>query len=90
MGPYARYRPYEQLVSAKSGRYMTFAGLNNREGPNYGAVQVASHCAAMAAVRGTVAALMIRDRTGRGQKVETSLLRAITYYDARPVDSSGS
>ena len=80
-GPYARYRPYEQLVSAKSGRYMTFAGQNGREGPNYGAVQVASHCAAMAAVRGTVAALMIRDRTGRGQRVETSLLRAITYYD---------
>ena len=71
-GPYARYLPYEELVSAKSGRYMTFAGQNNREGPNYGAVQVASHCAAMAAVRGTVAALMIRDRTGRGQRVETS------------------
>ena len=80
-GPYARYPAYEQLVSAKSGRYMTFAGLNDREGPNYGAVQVASHCAAMAAVRGTVAALMIRERTGRGQLVETSLLRAITYYD---------
>ena len=80
-GPYARYRPYESLVSAKCGRYMAFAGQNDREGPNYGAVQVASHSAAMAAVRGTVAALMIRDRTGRGQHVETSLLRAITYYD---------
>ena len=80
-GPYARYRPYESLVSAKSGRYMAFAGQNDREGPNYGAVQVASHAAAMAAVRGTVAALMLRDRTGRGQRVETNLLRAITYYD---------
>ena len=80
-GPYARYRPYESLVSAKCGRYMAFAGQNDREGPNYGAVQVASHAAAMAAVRGTVAALMLRDRTGRGQRVETSLLRAITYYD---------
>ena len=80
-GPYARYRPYESLVSAKCGRYMAFAGQNDREGPNYGAVQVASHSAAMATVRGTVAALMIRDRTGRGQHVETSLLRAITYYD---------
>ena len=80
-GPYARYRPYESLVSAKCGRYMAFAGQNDREGPNYGAVQVASHAAAMAAVRGTVAALMLRDRTGRGQRVETSLLKAITYYD---------
>ena len=80
-GPYARYRPYEALVSAKSGRYMAFAGQNGREGPNYGAVQVASHGAAMAAVRGAVAALMIRDRTGVGQHVQTSLLRSITYYD---------
>ena len=80
-GPYARYRPYEALVSAKCGRYMAFAGQNGREGPNYGAVQVASHGAAMAAVRGAVAALMIRDRTGAGQHVQTSLLRAMTYYD---------
>ena len=80
-GPYARYQPYESLVSAKCGRYMAFAGQNEREGPNYGSVQVASHGAAMAAVRGTMAALMTRDRTGRGQHVETSLLRAITYYD---------
>ena len=80
-GPYARYRPYEALVSAKCGRYMAFAGQNGREGPNYGAVQVASHGAAMAAVRGAVAALMIRDRTGVGQRVQTSLLRAMTYYD---------
>ena len=80
-GPYARYPQYEALVSAKCGRYMAFAGQNAREGPNYGAVQVASHGAAMAAVRGTVAALMIRDRTGVGQHVQTSLLRAMTYYD---------
>ena len=80
-GPYAHYRPYEALVSAKSGRYMSFAGQNGREGPNFGAVQVASHGAAMAAVRGAVAALMIRDRTGVGQHVQTSLLRSITYYD---------
>ena len=80
-GPYARYRPYESLVSAKCGRYMAFAGQNDREGPNYGAVQVASHAAAMAAVRGTFAALLLRDRTGHGQRVDTSLLRAITYYD---------
>ena len=80
-GPYARYRPYESLVSAKCGRYMAFAGQNDREGPNYGAVQVASHGAAMAAVRGTTAALLLRERVGRGQRVETSLLRSVTYYD---------
>lgn len=80
-GDYARYRPYEPVVSAKCGRYMAFAGQNDREGPNYGAVQVGSHAAAMAAVRGVAAALAVRDRTGRGQRVETSVLRAVAYYD---------
>ena len=81
-GDYAGYPPYEPVVSAKCGRYMAFAGQNDREGPNYGAVQVASHAAAMAAVRGAVAALAVRDRTGgRGQRVQTSIMRAVTYYD---------
>ena len=60
-----------------------FAGQNGREGPNYGAVPIASHSAAMALVRGAVAALYVRDRTGQGQRVETSLLQTITPYDLR-------
>ncbi len=80
-GPYAQYPPYEPLIAAKCGRFALFAGQNDREGPNYAAVQVGSHAAGMAAVRGSIAALMLREKTGRGQHVETSLLRAITYYD---------
>ena len=82
-GPYAHYKGYEGVVAAKSGRMMVFAGQNQREGPNYGAVPVASHSAAMALVRGAVAALYVRDRTGQGQRVETSLLLTITPYDLR-------
>ena len=82
-GPYAHYKGYEGVVAAKSGRMMVFAGQNEREGPNYGAVPIASHSAAMALVRGAVAALYVRDRTGQGQRVETSLLQTITPYDLR-------
>ena len=82
-GPYARYKGYEGVVAAKSGRMMVFSGQNGREGPNYGAVPIASHSAAMALVRGAVAALYVRDRTGQGQRVETSLLQTITPYDLR-------
>ena len=82
-GPYAHYKGYEGVVAAKLGRMMAFAQQSNREGPNYGAVQVASHSAAMALVRGVIAALMVRDKTGQGQKVETSLLQAFTPYDLR-------
>ena len=80
-GPYANYRGYEGLVQAKTGRLMNFAGQTPRQGPHHAAVKVANHTAAMATVRGVVAALKVRDRTGVGQLVETSLLQAVTYYD---------
>ncbi|MCH7801213.1 MAG: CoA transferase, partial [Chloroflexi bacterium] len=80
-GPYSGYKDYEGLVQAKSGRLMSFAGLTGREGPSYAVVNVAHHSASMAAVRGIVSALMVRDQTGQGQRVDTSLLQAMTYYD---------
>ncbi|MEE8443013.1 MAG: CoA transferase, partial [Dehalococcoidia bacterium] len=80
-GAYARYKGYEGVVAAKCGRMMAFAGQKLREGPVFPVVNTASHAAAMAAVRGIVAALYMRDMTGQGQKVETSLLQAITLYD---------
>ena len=80
-GPYAGYKGYEGVVAAKCGRMAAFGGQVEREGPVFSAVQVASHAAALAALRGVVAALYVRDRTGQGQRVETSLLQAITAYD---------
>ena len=80
-GPFARYKGYEGVVAAKSGRMMMFERQNGRDGPNYAAVQNASHSAAMALVRGVISALYVRDKTGLGQKVETSLLQTITPYD---------
>ncbi len=80
-GPYARYPMNEALVSAKSGRMASFEGQNPRPGPVYTAVQVATFAAGQLAVQGVLAALMVRERTGLGQRVETSLLQAIMPYD---------
>ncbi|MDP6420356.1 MAG: CoA transferase [SAR202 cluster bacterium] len=80
-GSYANYKGYEALVAAKSGRLMVFAGMTGREGPGHAAVNAASHAAAMAVVRGTLSALSVRDATGKGQRVDTSLLQGVTYYD---------
>ena len=80
-GPYAGYQDYDGLIEAKSGRLMTFAGIAGREGPSYAVVNAASHAAAMGTIRGVVSALMVRDQTGQGQQIETSILQAITYYD---------
>ena len=81
VGPYAHYKGYDAVVAAKSGRMMMFAGQNPREGPNYVVVQGVCHAAATALIRGITAALYVRDRTGRGQRVETSMLKAVTTYD---------
>ena len=74
-GPWSGYRGYEGVVAAKAGRMMTFSGSLKREGPIYAYVQVGAHVSAHSAVQGILAALMVRDITGEGQVVETSLLQ---------------
>ncbi len=80
-GPYKNYKGYDAVVAAKSGRMMMFAGQNPREGPNYVVVRGVCHAAATALIRGITAALYVRERTGRGQRIETSMLKAVTTYD---------
>ena len=80
-GPYANYKGYDAVVAAKTGRMMMFAGQNTREGPNYVVVKGVCHSAATALIRGITTALYLREKTGRGQMVETSMLKTITTYD---------
>ena len=80
-GSYANYKGYDGVVAAKSGRMMMFAEQNAREGPNFVVVQGVCHAAATALVRGITSALYVREKTGLGQRVETSMLKAVTTYD---------
>src|SRR5579875_2007805 len=80
-GPLSQVPGYEGAVAARSGRMMDFAGQMNREGPAYTAVQVGQWAASQAAVRGILAVLLSRDRTGRGQWVQTSILQNMMPYD---------
>ena len=80
-GPYANYKGYDAVVAAKSGRMMMFSNQNAREGPNYVVTQGVCHASATALVRGITSALYVLERTGRGQRVETSMLQAVTTYD---------
>ncbi|MCH2172709.1 CoA transferase [Myxococcota bacterium] len=80
-GPYAEDPGYEGLVAARSGRMRAFERQLRRKGPAFAAVPVASHAAAQGAIQGITAALLARQRNGRGQRVETSLLQALMPYD---------
>jgi crotonobetainyl-CoA:carnitine CoA-transferase CaiB-like acyl-CoA transferase len=80
-GPYAQIKGYEGVVVAKMGGMAHVTGMAPRPGPAFPAVPYASFGAAHAAAQGTLAALYHRQRTGRGQRVDTSLVQGMAAYD---------
>ena len=80
-GPYKDYPGYEGVVAAKSGRMLNFAGVADRSGPNYSALQVGVHATSQSVAAAVLAALDARERTGLGFTFETSLLRGMMPYE---------
>jgi crotonobetainyl-CoA:carnitine CoA-transferase CaiB-like acyl-CoA transferase len=80
-GPLAELPGYEHLVAAYTGRMQLFAGIVDREGPVFSALQVAVHACAQSAAAGILAALLQRGADGRGRLVETSMLQALLPYE---------
>ena len=70
---------YEGIVSARSGRMHEQPGF--RDGPIFTPVPIACYGAGLLAAQGLLAALYRRGRSGRGQRLHTSLLAALTVYD---------
>lgn len=80
-GPYKDYPGYEGVVAAKSGRMLNFAGVANRDGPNYSALQVGVHATAQSIAAAVLAALDAKERTAQGLSFNTSLLRGMIPYE---------
>jgi crotonobetainyl-CoA:carnitine CoA-transferase CaiB-like acyl-CoA transferase len=80
-GPYAHVQGYEGVVVAKMGGMAHVAGMAPRPGPAFTAAPYASFGAAQLALQGMLAALYLRERTGRGQRVETSLAQGLAAHD---------
>ena len=74
-GPYAHVKGYEQVVGAKAG---TMVGEDR---PRYAAIPGGSFGAAQGALQGILSALIVRESTGRGQRVEASLVQGLTAYE---------
>ena len=74
-GPYAHVKGYEQVVGAKAG---TMVGDDR---PRYAAIPGGTFAAAQGALQGIFSALIVRESTGRGQKVESSLVQGLTAYE---------
>jgi len=80
-GPLADIPGYEAIVCAKFGAYWTLEGLADRPGPAFGAAPYAAYAASQLLLQGILAALYERERSGAGQKVETSLAQALSTND---------
>jgi crotonobetainyl-CoA:carnitine CoA-transferase CaiB-like acyl-CoA transferase len=79
-GPLAQVKPDDALVMAKAGIFRDQPGrYQGGRRPVFRSCKDASYFAAMLAVQGILAALRARDLTGRGQRVETSMLQALTW-----------
>ena len=72
-GPYRDRPGFDPLLQAMAG-VMELQGFGGP--PLYVRIPVIDYYAAALAVQGITAALFVRERTGRGQRVETSLLHA--------------
>jgi crotonobetainyl-CoA:carnitine CoA-transferase CaiB-like acyl-CoA transferase len=78
-GPFRLVKPDDGLVMAKAGIFRDQPGWHQANDRTvYRSCKDPSYFAAMLAVQGILAALRARDRTGLGQRVETSLLQALT------------
>src|SRR5581483_11007641 len=79
-GPYAHLKGYEALVCAKTGLFSR-GEFAPRRGPAMFPQNFGGFGAAMLAAGGVLAALLVRERTGRGQRVDTSLLQGLDPVD---------
>jgi len=99
-GPYAGLKGYDSIVAAKLGHWSR-GDFSYRDGPVMRPVPWPSFGAAMQAIAGIMAGLVVREDTGRGQAVDVTLasgLEPVDYFMAivhqlaarRPAASAGS
>jgi itaconate CoA-transferase len=81
-GPYRDKKAYDTLIQAESG-LMSVTGLPDT--PSRSGISVADIAAGMYAYSGILTALLQRDRTDRGTRVEVSMLEALVEWMGFPI-----
>ncbi len=79
-GHYASLKGYDPLVSAKAGLFAR-GGYGHRDGPIFYPVHWGSFGAAMQSAAGILAATLVRDETGIGQKIDATMLSGVEPID---------
>ncbi|HZX66023.1 MAG TPA: CaiB/BaiF CoA-transferase family protein [Myxococcales bacterium] len=81
-GPYRDKKAYDTLIQAEGG-LMSVTGVP--ETPSRCGISVADIAAGMYAYSGILTALLQRERTGRGTRVEVSMLEALVEWMGYPI-----
>jgi crotonobetainyl-CoA:carnitine CoA-transferase CaiB-like acyl-CoA transferase len=79
-GPYSALKAYDSLVAAKAGLWAR-GSWGHRDGPIMFPVPWASFGAAMQSVAGILGVLLVREKTGRGQALEATLVAGLDPID---------
>ena len=79
-GKYADLPAYEGIVSAKAGVYSRGA-WGFREGPTFHSAFLASGGAGQMAVAGILGGLIAREQTGKGQRLEATMVQGLNSLD---------
>lgn len=79
-GPYTHIKGHDSLVAAKAGLWARGA-FGHREGPIMYPVPWGSFGAAHQGVSGALAALLVRETTGRGQRVDATIWAGLEPLD---------
>ena len=86
-GPYVDRPGFDPLLQAMSGM-MALQGFGGP--PQYLRIAVTDYYTASLAAQAMITALFVRERTGRGQRVETSLLHgSLSFQSGNTVDYAG-
>ncbi len=78
-GKYRNYKGYEGIVSAKCGQHVIQNGYRE-DGPIYDAVFKCSYGSAILGLIGVMAAVHAKEKTGAGQRVESTMAQANYVY----------
>ena len=79
-GPYAGRPAYDDLIQAASGMASLMAHLGNDGVPRYIPLTIADRVTGQAGVTAILAALLHRERTGRGQSVEIPMFETMVPF----------
>ncbi len=81
-GPYRDKKAYDLLIQAEAGLVSV---TGSPDAPSRCGVSVADVASGMYAYSGILTALLVRERTGRGTRVEVSMLEALAEWMSQPL-----